>query len=578
MRRAFVTKLASLLSSSVRSLSLLALASLPLLPLPVAAQGTGQEKIAPALQAQMAANPTTPIPIIVQMKAPSPPFSSHINQSVAQKAFAILQANGIAYGSLPVIMGAVGAATPPGITAISLLPDVAEIDLDAVVHVHRPGGSSTPYSSSSYLSSLDVQEINAPKVWQQGITGQAVNVAVIDSGVAEDVDLVQNGPRVRAHINFAGQTNPQMPDPGGHGTLMAGVMAGDGVRSNGQYMGVAPRANVYDVKVLDDNGNGRLSSVLAGIQWVIWHRAQYNLKVANLSIGAPAMGAYITDPLATACELAWRSGITMLVAAGNLGPNPGTVETPGIDPYVITVGSTDDQGQVALSNSVLGWWSSWGTPTGSVARPDFVTPGRRVVGPMAPGSWMATHMADHMVVAANGETYFRVTGTSPSTAVASGVVALMLERNPTWTPDQIKRALTATAQPFGISAVPAGAGAGMVDANGATFSGLHGSGNAGWRQSNQFARTVYAGIYNVSALTWKNPTYLGINWGALTWLTLSWDNIAWDNIAWDNIAWDNIAWDNIAWDNIAWDNIAWDNIAWDSTEWNNIAWDNIAWD
>ena len=579
MPRGSVTNFPKLMSTVGRLLPALALLGVSLMPPPVAAQSTGQQKIAVALQAQMAANPSTLIPIIIQMNPPTAPFSSRINQSLANRAYSILQANGVAYGSLPVVIGAAGAALPAAITAISLLPEVAEIDLDAVVHVHRPsGGSGSSFTSSALLSSLDVQEINAPRVWQQGITGRGVNVAVIDSGVAEDLDLVQNGPRVLAHLNFAGPTNPQQLDPGGHGTHIAGTVAGDGSRSAQQYMGVAPRANVIDVKVLDQNGNGRTSSLLAGLQWVIGHRSQYNIRVANLSLGAPAQGSYISDPVAAATELAWRSGIVVVVASGNLGPNAGTVETPGTDPYVITVGSTDDQGLLALSNSALGWWSSWGTPPDSTLKPDFVAPGRRVVAPLVPGSLIATRLADHIVVAANGSSYIRLTGTSMSTGVASGVVALMLERTPGLTPDQVKKILTTTTQPFGTAAMPQGAGSGLVDANAATFSGTRGTNNAGLRQADALARTVYSGIYGVSPLAWKSLTYLGTNWLAFTWLTLPWTPPAWDNIVWDNIAWDNIVWDNIAWDNIAWDNIAWDNIAWDSAEWNNIAWDNIAWD
>jgi serine protease AprX len=189
-------------------------------------------------------------------------------------------------------------------------------------------------------------------------------------------------------------------------------------------------------------------------------------------------------------------------------------------------------------------------------------------------------MPDHVVTARNGSTYFRMSGTSMATAVVSGAVALLLERQPGLTPDQVKKILVSTTQPFGQLAAPppaGSAGSGLLNAYAATYSPPRGSANQALRDTDGLARTLYPAVYG-QPLGWRNPSYLGIDWLSLTWQTLTWDNIAWDNIAWDNIAWDNIAWDNIAWDNIAWDNIAWDNIAWDGSGWDNIAWDNIAWD
>jgi serine protease AprX len=265
----------------------------------------------------------------------------------------------------------------------------------------------------------------------------------------------------------------------------------------------------------------------------------------------------------------------VVVAAGNGGPASGSVDSPGIDPYVITVGSTDDQTTLALNDDTLGWWSSWGG-SGSSAKPDAVAPGRRVVSIRVPGSALDTLLPDHVVTASNGTTYLRLTGTSTSTAVVSGAVALLLERQPNLDPDQVKNILRSTTQAFGQSAPspPAGSiGAGLIDAYRATNATASGRANAGLRPADDFAMALYPMLYGQAPLVWKNPTYLGIDWSALTWAALSWTNVAWDNIAWDNIAWDNIAWDNIAWDNIAWD-----NIAWDQTGANNIAWDNASWD
>src|SRR5439155_2874367 len=138
---------------------------------------------------------------------------------------------------------------------------------------------------------------------------------------------------------------------------VAGTIAGNGTRANGQYLGIAPRANLIDVRVLDANGNGRISSVVLGIQWALAHRAQYNIRVLNLSLGTQAPATYRLDPLAAAVEIAWLRGLVVVAAAGNTGGPP---DSPGADPYVITVGANDDVATTAVGDDVVGWFSSYG--------------------------------------------------------------------------------------------------------------------------------------------------------------------------------------------------------------------------
>jgi serine protease AprX len=570
------------LSRRSRHFLLVALAFVPAfalaLPLsaPVSAQASSQDKISAPLLAQMASNSLQRLPIILEMNPPSSPLSGGVNSSLAQQAVTILQANGQAVGGLPIIEGAAGYATAAGIQAMSLLPQVAAIDQDAVVRPRRPANPGSTWPPGQ-LTSLYPREVNASRVWQQGGSGRGVTVAVLDSGVAADPDLTQAGNRIIASVGFAGPRDPNRPDVGGHGTHIAGTIAGDGTRSAGQFVGMAPHANIVDVQVLDSNGNGRVSSILRGIEWVLAHQAQFNIRVINMSFGAPAQGSYKTDPLAAGVEIAWKHGLVVVAAAGNGGPLGGTVESPAIDPYVLSVGSTDDQATLSLTDDTLAWFSAWGTPTDSTPRPDLVGPGRRVVSIRVQGSTLDTLLPDHVVTAANGATYFRLTGTSMATAVVSGAAALLLERQPNLSPDQVKKILVANTQPFGLAPLVTGAGAGLLDAYAATNSATRERANQGLRPTAGLSRTLYTAIYG-QPLAWKSLTYLGTDWAPLTWPSVVWTPPAWDNIAWDNIAWDNIAWDNIAWDNIAWDNIAWDNIAWDGSGWNNIAWDSFGYD
>jgi serine protease AprX len=539
------------------------LTTVPLLQHAPEAEAAGlTAPIDPVLQQQMAANPLKPLPVIVEMQ-PSSPLSGR-NAQLAEQALKLLQLNGTAQAGLPLIDSAAGLANAAGITALSLTPGVAYIHLDAQVRAHAGSVSTTP------LGTAYPPTVEADRVWASGRTGQGVTVAVLDSGIRPQADLSQStgASRILAAVNFA-DTLAGDPDPGGHGTHVAGTIAGNGATSAGQFVGVAPGANLVDVRVLDANGNGRVSSVVLGIQWALDHRAQYNIRVLNLSLGAPPPADYRLDPVSAAVEMAWARGLVVVAAAGNDGA--GKVDSPGADPYVITVGATDDRETNAVGDDVLPTFSGWGTPLASSPKPDVVAPGRRVVASRAPGSTLDRLLPDHVVTAANGSTYFRLTGTSMATAVVSGVVALLLEQHPSLDPDEVKAVLTGTSRPFGqssgVAATPASIGAGLVDAYAAVSSGARGRANRNLRPADAAARSLYPAVYG-QPLSWKNPTLGGILWSILTWQTLAWDNLAWDNLAWDNLAWDNLAWDNLAWD----------NLAWDSTRWSNLAWDNLAWD
>jgi serine protease AprX len=517
----------------------------------------------------MAADGVTPQPIILQMEHALMPFGTQPNAQLAQQALNLIARYGTPVGALPIVGGAAGWVNAAGVQALSATPGVAYIHEDATVQPKANPNRGQQWPAGS-LGSLYPQEVHADLVWPRA-QGSGVTVAVLDSGVAADPDL---GNRVLTSVSFAGGRSTT-GDGGGHGTHIAGIVGGSGIKSNGQFVGMAPAANIVDVQVLDARGNGRISSVVAGLGWVVSHQRQYNIRVVNLSFGAPAPPSYHADPLSAAIEIAWKKGIVVVVAAGNTGPTRGSVETPGIDPYAITVGAIDDQATLPNGDDMLAWFSSWGTPVDGTAKPDISAPGRKLVSIRVPGSQLDMRLADHVVTASNGATYFKLTGTSQATAVVSGAAALVLQRSPNLTPDQVKAILMATTQRYGgMNSLPdpSAAGAGLLDANAAYASGVRGLANRRLRPSDGMARHLFPWLYG-QALVWKDAAYTGINWATVTWA-----NIAWDNIAWDNIAWDNIAWDNIAWDNIAWDNIAWDNIAWDRSNWDNIAWDNLAWD
>jgi serine protease AprX len=514
-------------------------------------------RITPDLQRLLTADPLKLWPIIVEMRAPVPPFGAGANETRARQALALLTRYGRPVGGLALINGAAGAANAAGVTAISLDPQVAFIYADASL------AASSSTASTEGLSSAYPTAVHADQVWQRGVTGRGGAVAVLDSGINPDGDLTSPSNRLVAAANYAGPRGA-VADGGGHGTHVAGSIAGNGHESGGAYIGIAPDANVVDVRVLDTAGRGRTSSVIRGIEWVLAHRHVYGIKVINLSLGRSQLTPYQLDPLCAAVEMAWMRGVAVVVAAGNGGPQGGTVQSPAIDPYVMSVGATDDRGTAGVGDDVLATFSAWGTPPLSSPRPDFVAPGRRIVSVRVPGSTLDRLYPDRVTVAPNGATYFRLSGTSSATAVVSGAAMLVLQQQPGLGPEQLKSILSTTAQTYGGAAVAGPAdGSGLIDAFAATFGAQQPRGGRSHRPADSFARAVYPVVYG-APLVWKNPSFMGRDFRLLSWATLPWDAITWDNLAWDNLAWDNLAWDNLAWDNLAWDNLAWDNLAWDA--------------
>jgi len=544
------------------------------------------DKVDPALRDLMQADPLALLPVIVEMQQPLPPFIGAPNVDRALEALDLLRFYGVPVAALSLVDSAAGFANAAGIEALNLAPTVAFIHHDATVGP-RPSAAPPAPAAPDQVSSVYPQVVNANKVWEQGIAGGGVTVAILDSGVAEDADLVQPDNRLLASVNFADERLTS--DPGGHGTHIAGIVAGNGSRSGGEFIGIAPQANVVDVRVLGSTGSGRISSVIRGIEWVLAHRAAYNIRVINLSFGAPATLPYRADPMSAAVEIAWRRGLVVVAASGNGGPQRDTVETPGIDPYVITVGATDDRGTLGQGDDMLAWFSAWGSPD-SNAKPDLVAPGRRLVSLRVPGSALDMLFPDRVVVAQNGSTYFRLTGTSMATAVVSGAAALLLQRRPSLTPDQVKTLLVGTTQQYGgwsgqVLPDPIADGSGLLDAYAAVNTAPPGAPawggllfgalrfvtsvacvNRGLLPADGFARALFPVLFG-SPLQWKDPLAGGIFWPLLTWDTLVWNSAAWDNFAWDSVVWDSVAWDSVAWDSVAWDSIAWDSIAWDSIAW-----------
>jgi len=247
-------------------------------------------------------------------------------------------------------------------------------------------------------------------------------------------------------------TNPDATtalDTYGHGTHVAGIIAGNGNNraasdpADGKYIGVAPRANLIAVKASDDAGNATVLDAIYGLQFAVDHKDQFNIRVANLSLSSTVAESYRTDPLDAAVEAASFSGIVVVAAAGNRGAADGAATyAPGNDPFAISVGAVDDRGTVVRSDDTYTDWSTIGTTQDGFAKPDIAAPGAHIVSTLAQGSAFS-QLCPSCVVDGS---YIRLGGTSMAAPVVAGIAALVLERHPGWTPAQVKSTLLATAR------------------------------------------------------------------------------------------------------------------------------------
>ena len=451
------------------------------------------------------------------------------------------------------------AATVPAdrVGDLSALRSVAVVSLDR--EVKMAGSSDSNPQKSVYRKVVRAEELE-----KAGYTGKGVTVALIDTGVADLPDF--SGRVLPVYDDMTGTWSPcanftgeGCGDSYGHGTFMAGIIAGNGALSGGMYKGVAPEANLLSVKIAGRDGATDVSTVLAAIEWVVSFKDRYNVKVLNLSLGTTGKQTYRTDPMNYAVQEAWEQGIAVVVAASNLGPAAGSISKPADDPWVITVGATDDRGTPGLGDDTLPDFSAHGpTAADGVAKPDLVAPGAHVVSLRAPGS------AIESVPSAMADAHYRRgSGTSMSTAAVSGAIALMLQAKPTMTPDRAKYALMATARDA-ASTDPMAVGKGVVDAYAAAFSAPAGVANLG------LGRSSGMGMLDASRgevyVTADDPLLTLVN-GGLTLQLLLWDPITYTGIEWTGGKWYGGKWYGGKWYGGKWYGGKWYGGKWYGGKW-----------
>jgi serine protease AprX len=449
------------------------------------------------------AHPQGSLPLIVQ------------SERAADPSALVRAAGGTVRGELGIIHAVAADVPADRLGELTLARGVSWVSLDGGV-----SATDNAFDYSKFPSSVYPQEIHADRVWSNGNSGQGVGIAVLDTGVFASKDFGSS--RLVANVGKAGPN----ADGFGHGSHVAGLAAGNGANSNGKYVGVAPQANVINVKIGDDQGFATISDVINGLQFVLDNQARYNIRVVNLSLKSDVAQSYTTDPLDAAVELLTFRGILVVVAAGNLGSASDAVSyAPANDPFVLSIGALDDMGTADRDDDQVPSWSSRGKTQDGFAKPDVSVPGRHLISVLSPGSVLATAFPANVV----GNDYFQLSGTSMAAGVASGAAALAINAHPSWTPGQVKLAFMQKSDSI------SGSGNARIALVDRVVAMTTPPTDTSLNIKPNFMLLTAAGVADPQSVSWGSVSWGSISWGSISWGSISWGSVSWGSVSWGNV-------------------------------------------
>ncbi len=463
-------------------------------------------------------------------------------------------------------MAITSAVTPDAESAASLLPTVtgeAEITLSMSVEPGQP----VPLSL--------IRKKAERQFDQQGALGQGIDVALIDSGVTPVHGLDQAGKLIYGPdlSNEGAIPNLANLDTFGHGTHLAGIIAGD---DGDRVLGIAPQSRLVSLKVAGATGETHIAQVIAAIDWVVEHKNDngLNIRVVNLSLGTGGIPTTAGDPFSAAVERAWNAGIVVVAAAGNRGNMVGGIDSPALSPYVLAVGATETYNSWGRGDTAPTWTSGGNT----YRTPDVLAPGKSVMSFRVPGSFLDQQHPQAVV----DEKYFVGSGSSQAAAVQTGYVAGLLSKNPSLTPDQVKYLFTKYAKDVTPGDLVDGDGKinpkasarrnhkasrapvqnhplaippGQGSPNGATWSG------GGW-----------------NGASWSGGTWSGASWSGASWSGASWSGASWSGASWSSASWSGASWSGASWSGASWSGASWSGASWSGASWSGASWSSAAWE
>ncbi len=484
---------------------------------------------------------------------------------------------GTVTGSLNAIDSVTAEVPVSSLASIESIPGVLSVSQDLSVQLSGAGWDQGNKDANTLKDTSTV--VNASSAYGNGFDGSGITVALIDSGVSPVPGLAGSGKIINGPDLSLDSQVPALAhlDAYGHGTHMAGII---GANADGAT-GIAPGASILNVKVGAANGAVDVSQVLAGINWVIEHKNDngMNVRVLNLSFGTDSAQSYMIDPLSYAVEVAWRNGIVVVVASGN-DSNGSALRSPATNPYIIAVGASDTHGTTKLNDDSVPTWSNCGTSR----TVDLVAPGVSIASLRVPGSYADINYPGARV----GDKLFKGTGSSQSAAVVSGIVALVLDAHPEYTPDQVKAALSNTAN--AISDTGTCVGAGSVSAKAflkgnpgevyQTYPAATGTGSLEAARGSdhlEYEGVVLNGEQDIFGQAFDSSTWTGSTWTGSTWTGGDWNGSTWTGSTWTGSTWTGSTWTGSTWTGSTWTGSTWTDAYWNGSTWTGSTWTGSTW-
>ena len=459
------------------------------------------------------------------------------------------------------------------------------------------------------------QYTGAAAWWNAGYTGDGIDVALIDTGVSPveglaTPDKIIYGPDLSLESQAPNLTNL---DTNGHGTFMAGLIAGKDSTLTAPYAdapasayrGMAPDARIVSVKVGVADGGVDVSQVVAAIDWVVQHANDpgMNIRVINLSYGTNSTQAYTVDPLSYAVEQAWKAGIVVVAAGGNYGfqshmNSAPALADPAFDPYLLAVGSSDSNGTASLTDDTVPSFSPW-PKRGATRGVDMVAAGAHLQGLRVPDSYIDVNHPEGLIDSG----YFRGSGTSESAAIASGAAALILQKYPDATPDQVKELLTGTG--YRITGKSQAIGGGELQLASAltaalpvasqTWAASTGTGSLELARGSDHVSMdlmplageldIMGSVFDAAAMaaleaqakSWSGGLWNGKSWSGDSWSGKSWSGVSWSGNSWSGKSWSSCSFTGNSWSGVSWSAKSWSGVSWSGNSWSGNSWSTASW-
>ena len=516
---------------------------------------------------------------------------------------------------LPIIGGFAGTIAVAAVDELVAAPGVAAVTVDDTIRTSAVDPALGYDAADTSSLSAITQITGAQDLWNQGFTGQGIDVAVIDTGVAQVPGLDRPGKVIDGPDLSFDNVEPTLryTDAFGHGTHMASIIAGTDVASGtpsapcatclgpsaytdtSKFVGVAPDARIVNVKVGAHDGAADVSQVIAAIDWVVQHRRDngLNIRVLNLSFGTDSVQTTVTDPLIFAAEQAWKAGIVVVAAAGNDGVATLSLANPARSPIVIAVGATDPKGTLDTSDDVVADFAQKGN---LLRTADLVAPGVSVIGLRVPGGFVD----QQVTVGKVGTRFQRASGTSQATAVVSGLVALVLSKYPDANPDAVKAYLKGNAKDLVLTGLPAalnpvaaminswyaGDGSAYVGGSAAPVAVAAQKPRSNGTGSLELARgsfhvtngsKVLKGEVDIFGSTWNGKQMATLTAAQSTWSGGVWNGARWSGDGWSGARWSHAEWTGADWSGARWSGARWTSMIWDGARWSGARWSGARW-